>query len=108
MHIHMHIVVLCLKLEEKQLVDQSLCIEKILIICLSQMKHSKVGFLCSVLFYSGSNRFVQLCVFITFLWLTIWVIVVGCGIPKGMGNIIWFPSTLLYCWLIKLLTHAKP
>ena len=40
------------KLEEKQLVDRSL---KMLIICLSQIKGSKVGFLCSVLFYSHLN-----------------------------------------------------
>ena len=39
----MRIFVLCLKLEEKQLVERSLCIEKMLIICSSQMKDSKVG-----------------------------------------------------------------
>ena len=74
-HIPMHILVLCLKLEEKQLVDQSLCIEKMLIVYSSQMKRSKVGFLCSMLFYG------RLCGLITFLWLMMCLIVVGCEIP---------------------------
>ena len=39
------------KTERKKLVDSSLCIEKMSIICSSQMKCSKVSFLFSVLFY---------------------------------------------------------
>ena len=42
--IRMGILVLCLKLEEKQLVDRSLHIEKILIVYSYQQKHSMVGF----------------------------------------------------------------
>ena len=60
--------VLCLKLEENQLVDRSLHIEKMLIIYLSQKKRSKVGFLYSMLFYGCLNHFVRMWGFITFLW----------------------------------------
>ena len=65
------------KTEEKRLVDRSLCIEKMLIVCSSQIKCSKVGFLDLVLFYGRLNCFVLLCGFITFLWLTMWLTVVG-------------------------------
>ena len=41
----------------------------------------QVSFLCSVVFYGRLNRFVWLCGFITFLWSTMWLIVVGCVIP---------------------------
>ena len=78
MHIRLGILVLCLKLKEKQLVDQLLCIERMYS---SQKKHSKVDFLCSVPFYGHLNR---LCDFITFFWLTMWLIVLGCGIPLGI------------------------
>ena len=47
----------------KKLIDRSVCIEKMLIVCSNQMKCSKVGFLCSVLCYGHLNRFVQLCGF---------------------------------------------
>ena len=48
----MRILVLCLKLEEKQLADQSLYIEKMLIVYTSQKKRNKVGFLVSVMVYA--------------------------------------------------------
>ena len=44
-------------------------------------KSIKCVFLCPILFYGRLNRFVQLCGFITFLWLIMWLIVVGWGIP---------------------------
>ena len=47
----------------------------------SKNKRSKVGFLCSVLFYGHLNRFVRLCGFILFLCLMMQSIVIGCGIP---------------------------
>ena len=77
----MRILVVCLKLEENQLVDRSLRIEKMLIVYSSRKKRSKEGFSYSVLFYGRLNRFVRVCGFITFLWLTILLFVVGCGIP---------------------------
>ena len=88
----MHILVLCLKLEENQHVDQSLHIEKMLIIYSSQKKHSRVGILCSVLFYGCLICYAWLCGFITFLWLMMWLIVVGCRIPYNMGNIFYMAS----------------
>ena len=81
-------------LEEKQLVDRLLCIEKMLIVCSSQMKQNKVGFLRSVLFYGHLNWLSGL---ITFLWLMMWLIVVGCQIPWGMGNIFIYSFQVLYC-----------
>ena len=77
---HAHPCSLC-KTRRKQLIDQSLHTEKMVIVCSSQMKRNKVGFLRSMLFYGRLNRFVWLCGFIKFLWLTMWVIVVHCGIP---------------------------
>ena len=71
----------CLKLEEKQLIDRSLHIGKMLLIYSSQKENSKVGFLCQVLFYGNLNRFAWLCGFITFLWLMLRLTVVGCKSP---------------------------
>ena len=105
----MHILVLCLKLEENQLFDQSLHIGKMLIIYSSQKKCSKVGFCIWCCFMA---------ILIILSTLRLYSILVGNNVvncdrlqdPLGHGEHIhiWFPSTLLYCRLIKLnfLTHA--
>ena len=69
-----------------------------LIVCSSQTKCSKVGFLCLVLFYGRLNRFVRLCGFITFLWVND---VANCGrLGDSLGHRehihMWFPRLLVY------------
>ena len=67
--------------------------------CINRKKHSKVDFLCSKLFYSC------LCGFITLLWLMVWLIMIGYGIPKGMGTYLYMVSKY-FTVMLNLLTHA--
>ena len=63
------------------LIDRFTYVEKMVIVYSNQKNRIKMGFLYSVLFYGHLNRFVRLCDFITFLWLAMWLFVLGCGIP---------------------------
>ena len=80
-----------------------------LIVYSSQKKRSKVGILYSLLFYGRLNRFVQLCGFITFLWLAMLLFVVGWGSLREWGTYSYMVSKCFSVLLInktKFLTHA--
>ena len=56
-HIRMRILVLCLKLEEiNLLIDRFTYVEKMVIVYSNQKNRIKMGFLYSVLFYGHLNR----------------------------------------------------